>query len=585
MHAEPKTLRLLIVDDCAHNAERIFELFRATGHSLQAQHVSSLEALNRALKTPWDVCIAAHRCQNAPSVAALNCIQQQRSDISFIQLTQDNSSAALTAALHDGAQDAVYQADEQRLILVVQRELAHLAERRQRRAVEIALKTTQQRYQAAIDSAGFAAQLRQLSSQDLVTGLYNRQHFLQQLDAASERAINIGQPASLAYIKVDHYSQLQVQLGLAAIDLFLLDLAKLLRQHLKHGAHLARLADNAFSLLTPDTSPEDDKAQLLNLIKRVEAQLFDINGRSAQTTLSIGVARLGEKSAHASTVLKRAQHCAEQLSQGNGLKIYNPADDLAATAKRGEVLAMLHQALEHNSFKLLFQPIVALHAGPDQLYEVLPQLVSPRGHNIPRAEYLDAALGAGLAEKIDRWVLLNAIQQLSKQHQQGLTTRLFIPLSSASLNDKTLMVWLAEVLKASPLAAHSLILQLRESDAISHLKHAKALSRGLQPLQCQLALEQFGGAANPLAIFKHLPLDFVKLEHSFSAQLNQPAAQHRLTDLLTLLHRQDSRSIVPNINSASILPALWQAGVQYIQGCYLQEPSPNMHYDFALNDQ
>ncbi len=75
-------------------------------------------------------------------------------------------------------------------------------------------------------------------------------------------------------------------------------------------------------------------------------QLFDINGRTAQTTLTIGVAGLNEKTSKAADVLKRAHDCADQLTQGNALKLHNPADDLAAAASRGDIVAMVQQALE-----------------------------------------------------------------------------------------------------------------------------------------------------------------------------------------------------------------------------------------------
>ena len=689
MVTDRKTIRLLILEDSENEAERIVSLFRDAGHATRAHRISSVDDLNEALKNTWDLCIAAHSSTNLDPLNVLKTIQRTARDILFIQLTEDACSDALTEALELGAQDAVPQGEDQRLILVAKRELANLEERRTRRAIEVALRETEKRCQllldssvdaiayvhdgmhiyanaaylalfgyrdpdemegmpmidliaaddqsnfksflksyrseegsaefnctgetatadnfqanmsfspaqydgepcvqvvirAANDNAELEEKLREISSQDLVTGLYNRQHFLELLDNAADRAIKNGQPASLAYIKIDHYSSLQADLGLAGIDLFLAQLADLLRQQLSPESHIARFSDDAFSVLTPDTTPEQHEAELVNLLKKTEAQLFDINGRTAQSTLAIGVACLNEKTAKASEVLKRAHDCADQLTDGNALKIHNPADDLAAAANRGDIVAMVQQALENNSFKLLFQPIISLRGDKDELYEVLLRLVNPQGEDIPPADFLTAAVSAGLAKKIDRWVLLNALKLLTEQRSKGHQTRLFIHLTSASLQDQSLLPWLSVALKASNLPADSIILQIRETDAIAYLKQAKQLVEGLRALHCQIALGQFGCTLNPFNTLKHLDVDFVKIDGSFTKELSNPDAPEALKEMLATLHAQSKQSIMPFVESASVLSVLWQAGVNYIQGYYLQGPSPAMDYEFSNNDE
>lgn len=688
MVIDRKTIRLLILEDSQNEAERIISLFRNSGYATRAHRITSLDNLNEALKSTWDLCIAACHSENIAPLSALKSIQRMARDISFIQLTEDNSSDALIESLELGAQDAVPHGEDERLILVAKRELANLEERRARRAAEVALHETEKRcklllessmdaiayvhdgmhiyangpylqlfgyadademegmpmidliagpdqsqfkdflkhyrsdqgsadltcsgitaaaqtFQAKMnfspaqydgepcvqvvirvtnDNAELEEKLREISSQDPVTGLYNRQHFLERLDTAAERAVNAGQPASVAYIKIDHYTVLQTDLGLVGIDILLTGLANTLRQHLKSDSIIARFSDDAFSLLSTDLTPEQLKPELLNLIKKVELQLFDINGRTAQTTLTIGVAGLNEKTSKAADVLKRAHDCADQLTQGNALKLHNPADDLAAAASRGDIVAMVQQALEKNSFKLLFQPIINLRGDQDELYEVLLRLVNPQGEEVPPTEFLNAAVSAGLAEKIDRWVLLNSIKLLTEHRSKGNKTRFFIHLSSASLQDPSLLPWLSVALKASRLPADSIILQIRETDAVAYLKQAKQLSEGLHALHCQVALGQFGCTLNPYNTLKHMHIDFVKIDGSFIKELSSADDQEVLKKMLATLHAQAKHSIVPFVESASVLSVLWQAGVNYIQGHYLQGPSQAMNYDFTSND-
>lgn len=689
MAIEKKTIRLLILEDSQNEAERLVSLFRNAGRATRVHRLTSSEDLADALQHSWDLLITAPSSEQLDPSEAIDAIRRQAKDIPVIQLLEGNDSDSITEALALGAQDALPQGEDERLVLVAKRELANLEERRARRAAEVALREAEKRCQLLLDSsvdaityvhdgmhiyanraylelfdyqdadelegmpmidliaasdqanfkdflkhyqsdegsaelacsgvkadgqkfqarmsfspatydsepciqvviraesdnAELEEKLREISSQDLVTGLYNRNHFLELLDAAAERAVNAGQPASLAYIRVDRYAGLLAEVGLAGIDLLLTDLANLLRGHFNGEAQLARFGDDVFTVLQAGRTPEQAEAGLSALLKKVEGHLFDVSGRTAQTSLSIGVAGLNEKTAKAQEVVDRAQRCADELRGGNALKLFNPSDELAAAANRGSVVAMVQQALENNSFRLLFQPIISLRGDSHEHYEVLLRLLSPQGEEVPPGDFLNAAKEAGLGEKIDRWVILNSIKLLADHRSKGHNTHLFVHLSSASLQDQTLLPWLSVALKAARLPSDALVLQFSEPDAIAYLKQAKVLTQGLRELHCKVALSQFGCAINPFNTLKHLGVDFVKIDGSFSQDLSSTDNQEALKTLLASLHAQAKLTIVPFIESASVLATLWQAGVNYIQGHYLQGPSQSMDYDFSAGDE
>lgn len=689
MAIEKKTIRLLILEDSQNEAERLVSLFRNAGRATRVHRLTSSDDLATALQQSWDLLIAAPSSENLDPSEAVNAIRRQAKDIPLIQLTADNDPDAITEALALGAQDALPQGEDERLILVANRELANLEERRGRRAAEIALREAEKRCQLLLDSsvdaityvhdgmhiyanraylkmfdyedadelegmpmidliascdhgnfkdflknyqsaegnaeltcngvkangqtfqarmsfspatydgepciqvviraesanAELEEKLREISSQDLVTGLFNRSHFIELMDAAAERAVNAGQPATLSYIRVDRYSNLLAETGLAGIDLLLTDLANLLREHFHDDALLARFGDDVFAVLQPAKTPEQAQGELAALLKKVEGHMFDVSGRTVQTSLSIGVAGLNEKTPKAQEVIDRAHRCADELGDGNALKLFNPAQELAAAANRGNIVAMVQQALENNSFRLLFQPIISLRGDSSEHYEVLLRLLNPQGTEVPPGEFLEAAREAGLAEKIDRWVILNSIKLLADHRAKGHNTCLFVHLSNSSVQDQTLLPWLSVALKAARLPSDALVFQLSEPDATTYLKQAKALTQGLAELHCKVALSQFGCALNPFNTLKHLNVDFVKVDGSFSQDLTNADNQEALKTLLSSLHAQAKLTIVPFVESASVLATLWQAGVNYIQGYYLQGPSQSMDYDFAAGDE
>lgn len=686
MTKERQAVRLLLIEESQNEVQRIVSLFRNAGHATRVQRVEQAEQLSEALADTWDLCIAAS-CATLPAELALQLLGQAKTDLSFIQLLDGNDVEQRTHALQLGAQDALPQDEDELLLLVAQRELQSLYQRRNNQRIEDALRESEKRCQLLLDSSmdaiayvhdgmhiyanraylklfgysgiddleatplidliaapdqsafkdfmrsysrastatdyscnattgdgkSFATRinfspaaydgepcvqllirtdsdnaeleqkLRAISSQDLVTGLLNRQRFLELLDNAAQNVQKGAQTASLAYIRIDQFNQLATELGIAGIDILLADLALLLRQKLDKHSLLARLGDSVFCVLLPDSQPEQHLQELEALRDTVAQRLFEIDGRTAQATVSIGVAALSQHSSNASEVLARARQCSEDNNAGNQVQVHNPAAELEASANRGELTAMVQHALETNSFRLLFQPVISLRGDKDELYEVLLRLVNPQGEELAPSAFIQAAIAAGLAEKIDRWVLLNAIRLLAQHRAKGHQTCLFVHLSSASLQDSSLLPWLATALKAARLPADALIIQIREADATAHLKHAIQLTEGLHNLQCQVALGQFGCVANPLQTLTHLNADYVKIDGSYTNQLNETGNQDTLKKLLTELHAQSKQSIVPFVESASILSILWQAGVYYIQGHYLQSPVAAMEYNFGAD--
>ncbi|MBB6340158.1 diguanylate cyclase (GGDEF)-like protein/PAS domain S-box-containing protein [Pseudomonas fluvialis] len=686
MAIEKKTIRLLILEDSQNEAERLVSLFRNAGNATRVHRLTSSDDLAEALHQSWDLLVASPNSSNLDPLEALNAIRKQAKDIPFIQMVEGNDADAITEALALGAQDALPQGEDERLVLIAKRELANLNERRARRLAEVALREAEKRCQlllnssvdaityvhdgmhiyanraylqlfgyedaeelegmpmidlidpadqasfkdflknyaegsaelncggVTIDGKTFRAnmsfspatydaepciqvviraeannaeleeKLREISSQDLVTGLYNRTYFLSLMDGAVNQAVSSGRSATLAYIEVNQYSTLLAEAGMAGVDLLLTDLANLLRGHFGQQAELARFGDDVFCALLAEQTPEQCKEGLQSLLKKVEGHLFEVSGRTLQTTLSIGVAGVNEKTAKAQEVVDRAHRCADELP-GNGLKIYDPADDLRKAASQGNIVAMVQQALEQNSFRLLFQPVISLRGDSFEHYEVLLRLLDPEGKEVSPGDFMNAAREAGLAEKLDRWVILNAIKLLAEHRSKGHETRLFVHLSSNSLQDPSLLPWLSVALKAARLPSDALVFQFNEPDAIAYLKQAKALTEGLAQLHCKVALCQFGCSLNPFNTLKHLTVDFVKVDGSYSQDLTTAENQEALKTLLASLHAQAKLTIVPFVESASALATLWQAGVNYIQGYYLQGPSQSMDYDFSSGDE
>ncbi len=153
MALQKKTIRLLILEDSQNEAERLVSLFRNAGQATRVHRLTSSDDLASALQQTWDLLIAAPSSENLEPSEAIAAIRRQAKDIPIVQLTASNDAEAITDALTLGAQDALPQGEDEWLLLVANRELANLEQRRARRSAEVALREAEKRCQLLLDSS------------------------------------------------------------------------------------------------------------------------------------------------------------------------------------------------------------------------------------------------------------------------------------------------------------------------------------------------------------------------------------------------------------------------------------------------
>src|SRR5690606_10637588 len=234
--------------------------------------------------------------------------------------------------------------------------------------------------------------LKQISSQDLLTGLYNRQYLM---DALAQTIANAGkhnESGALAYIALDNFLSMKSQVGISGADLLLGDLATLLKENTGEEMTLARLSDDAFCLMC---LPCDDKTmeKLCEKVRKaVEDHLFDINGRTVPLTVSIGVAAITENSPKAEELLGRAHTASAEVKKqpgheaGNGIVVYNPAT-YESLDESNSVEAIL-RALDENRFRLLFQPIINLRGEGEEHYEAFVRMLNKDNEEVSPYDFL-----------------------------------------------------------------------------------------------------------------------------------------------------------------------------------------------------
>jgi len=420
--------------------------------------------------------------------------------------------------------------------------------------------------------------LKEATSQDALTGLSNRQHFLDELSSAVDKTNDDQGDAALLYIHLDNFNQIRTNEGISGADAIISNIAGLIKDNSEEEHIISRFGEDIFTLLAADTNLRDIENLANTLRIKIEEHMTDVNDHTVQTTASIGIAVIDKKTPSAQDALNFAHQAADDVDGGNGMRVYEVALD---PEDQENIVEKFQRSVDEGRFKLLYQPIISLRGEGGEHYEILLRMLDDNNNEINPADFLDTAHQSGFSGKLDRWVILQTIKTLAGHVAKGHDTKIYINITADSLRDESFVPWMAKAIQASGLPAQNLILQFNEHDASTYLKQAITFTEGLNKLECSACITQFGSGVNPFNILKHLKLNYVKLAGSFTQNLKSSKEdQDTLKEMVSSLHQHGKLTIVPFVESASVLSTLWQAGVNYIQGYYLQAPSEQMNYDF-----
>ena len=435
------------------------------------------------------------------------------------------------------------------------------------------------------DNKHLEEQLALLSQTDSITGLYNRQYFIDSMEEAVKKAIEGKVNAAALLIHLDNFNDIKQSAGVVGADQFLNEISRKFEDIINNDDVLAHFEGNTFSIIAFDQTAESIDAYAKIISDAVQNHIANINDLSLNTTCTIGVSLIDKNAPDTGEVLLRAERAGEEAKQKgpNTSIIYRPKEgELTQKEIDAQVVSNLRDALTNNRFVLHYQPVISLHGDTDERYEVLVRMLDTNKKLIMPDDFLPAADRTGMAIAIDRWVLLNTITTLTKCWKDGKRTLFFVKLAANSLKDTSLMSWLKEQLKKYNVPKNSLIFEVKESVAVTSLKYTAELARSLQELNCGFALDDFGKGSNPFELLKHIPADYLKLERSFMEELSTSTENQEAVKAITQRAMELNKlTIAQCVQDATSLSVLWGMGINFIQGNFLQEPSPTLDYDFT----
>ena len=425
------------------------------------------------------------------------------------------------------------------------------------------------------------ARLQHLVNHDDLTGLCNRRHLEQQLEAVVLHARKNGTISALLYIDLDHFKVINDAEGHAAGDRLLIEVANVFRHEIGPAGLLARISSDEYTVLFEDIT-EDEALKVAERVRRVmEKFQFTTNNNTYHIGTSIGVATINPGNiVTSSEILARAdQACYVAKTHGrNIVHLFNKEDTEMLTLRSAiHWVPLIRDALATNKFLLVFQPVLELKNKTITHYEALIRMIGSDGNLVEPGNFIPVAEKMGLIHEIDLWVVNKAIDILNELPEKHKNTSFNINLSSHAFQDTALLPLLKEKLAQTGVQANRITFEITETAAVANFSQTREMIMNIRKLGCRFALDDFGSGFSSFNYIKEFPVDYLKIDGAFiSNLLNDQVDQTLIKSMIEIAKKLNKKTVAEFVENQKVLDLLIQYGADYAQGYFIGKPSPEL---------
>lgn len=426
------------------------------------------------------------------------------------------------------------------------------------------------------------ARINELIDRDPQTRLLHRHAFMRSLETIQASG---GMPDDglLMEISIDNFAELSDSEGIEAADCLLEKSAEILREHL--GSELlSRFGDHEFlAFLRADVSPDDAAAACLDALHQGELEAQCRLAEAPEFSLGLlSTTQSDDLTVH--ELIRRCRRAARQAREEREpskepISVFNDADLSALDAPEvdTEIVGLIDGALEHDRFRLLYQPIVSLEGDTRENYSIFVRLLDASGtEREPSWFYRHADQAERLAE-IDRWVIRRAICELAQHRASGKKINFHITLSREGALDDSMLLWVCDCLREFRAKGAWLYFQFDLKLLAEQPAPLVKLIEGLRKINCKISCNAIPGDFNEFPLLANYRVALGRFSPELATDLaTNRARQDQVATLNAELQKREIKTVATSIENANTLATLWNIGVSYVQGYFLQPPAPTI---------
>jgi diguanylate cyclase (GGDEF)-like protein/PAS domain S-box-containing protein len=415
--------------------------------------------------------------------------------------------------------------------------------------------------------------LQHLADHDALTDLLNRRRFIEELELEIAAARRGMRSSAVIVLDVDGFKYVNDSLGHQAGDELIRLVARTLAGRLRASDAIARLGGDEFACLLRGASADEADAVAEELIGTLRELQFAAGEKVVRVTASAGTAALDGDGADAAAVLAAADMAMYEAKRAGRDRVVRFTESLRTELERGHSwLERLHDALEHDRFELLAQPVLGLQSRAIELHELLLRLRDDRGELCGPDAFMPVAERFELTEAIDGWVLRRALALQRTGATRGGC--LAVNLSGRSIGPGVVEL-LERELAAGGVDPSLLVLEVMETAAIADINQARQFAEALARLGFRVALDDFGAGLGSFSSLRALPIDYLKIDGQFVGALARDPVDREIVKAIVALARAAGRRTVAElVPDEETLRLLAELGVDLAQGFHVGRPRP-----------
>lgn len=418
------------------------------------------------------------------------------------------------------------------------------------------------------------AAMQHMMRHDPLTGLPNAPHFEEVLSATISACTHTGQVFAVVQLNIERLSEINDALGFVYGDQILRDFGARLKDSVRKTACVARVRGDEFAILMPACNAP----AALAAIEAIEASLlppFPVAGIALDVTARAGIALFPDHGTTAHDLLRRMDKAVYQAKKyGLSHVIFDPGQ-VQAQAERLALVGELRRAIDGDELRLYLQPKVEFATGQVCGAEALIRWQHPQQGLLLPGDFISLAEQTGLIRPLTEWVINATLELLQAWLEQGCAVPIAVNLSARNLRDENLLSKIRQWQAMRGISAGWLELEITESSVMDDPDFALSLLHELRNDGIPLYMDDFGTGYSSLSYLQKLPVDYIKIDQSFVANMssdNDSAMIVRST--IDLVRDLGHKTVAEGVETLTQWAQLSRLGCDFAQGYLIAKPMP-----------
>jgi diguanylate cyclase (GGDEF)-like protein/PAS domain S-box-containing protein len=421
------------------------------------------------------------------------------------------------------------------------------------------------------------------NGRDLLTGLPRRARLIERIGDAL--ASGGGHSVTVLHVDVDQFTEINDSFGHDFGDEVLREVARRAGDCLRDGDLLGRLVGDEFIVVLADLPDAAAATGVIERILRAVAQPLMLRGETFFVTCSIGVAAAAAASGEAAdplALMRQAEAATREAKAAGRNTFYMFTADLTQRAsERLQLRTRLQAAITRQEFTLHYQPQVELASGRISGIEALVRWDHPTLGQVGPARFIAVAEDTGQIVPIGEWVM----EEACRQHREWLASGLVdctiaVNVSSVQFRRPNFVDMLQGILQRTRLAPERLELELTESVMMDATGRANETLQRIRSLGVRVSIDDFGTGFSSLAYLKRFPVDKVKIDRSFVADITRDSDDASITlSVIAIAHHLKMKVIAEGVETPAQLSYLRRHFCDEVQGFLVSAPLPTSEFE------